>query len=140
MIDFYRNKWDNNVPDVLYLVPTLHVNGKSYLMYHTYVKCINHNIEVKVDDEKQKLFFPYPTSGKDGLVDFPGVDLGFGDNMTGTWYNAYDFRDTLRYELTKYLDSKTGVTNYTLVLKNSDYTKTYDTYHINEGELIWRKQ
>lgn len=140
IIDFSRNSWSNNVPDVLYLVPTLHVNGKSYLMYHTYVKCINHNIEVEVGGVKQKLFFPYPTSGQDGLVDFPGVSMKSGDTAKGTWYKSYNFDDTLKYDLTKYLDSQTGLYNYTLELWNSARNQKYGTYKITEGELNWVRQ
>ena len=137
IIDFSRNSWSNNVPDVLYLVPTLHVNGKSYLMYHTYVKCINHNIEVEVGGVKQKLFFPYPTSGQDGLVDFPGVSMKSGYTAKGTWYKSYNFDDTLKYDLTKYLDSQTGLYKYTLVLWDSTRGTEYGTYKITEGELNW---
>lgn len=147
-IQFTRSQWQNSLPSELYLVPTIIVNGKEYMMWHSYVKFINHNITVTKDGTSQKLFFPYPKSGADGITDFPGRDdssytknLGTGImEMKGSWYYAYNFSETLQYDLSYYIETSTGLKNYTLVLRNSDRSKKCGTYKIIEGQKEWIKQ
>lgn len=149
---FSHKKWSDNTPQVLYLIPTIYLSsGDQHLMYHTYIKQINYNIEVPINGTTHKLYFPYPLCEKDGLKDFPGKSLVVDTTdpskaklEKATWYNAYyssDFNN-LYYSLQRWADSS-GVTNYTLTLySQSTYTETYKigSYRIQEGQFIWSKE
>ncbi len=138
-IDFTRSKWDNSIPEVLYLVPTIYVGDKNYFMYHTYVKVINHNITVTKNPVTEKLYFPYPLCGADGLTNFPGKDLTGNTSMKDSWYRSFNFNDTLQYDLQRYETQNDGV-HYTLTLWDSSRTNQLGIYDIKEGQISWTKK
>lgn len=136
---YRRNNWNNNVPQVLYLIPTIRVgsngNYKHFLMYHTYVKCINYNITIN----NERLYFPYPLCELDGLNGdqaFPGrnlTDRAPSNSMKGTWYN-YNNQNNNRnydYQLKRYLDSGSGIVKYTLSIGGKSYS-------IDTGQYAWK--
>lgn len=135
-IYFRRNQWYEAVPARLYLIPTLTIQNmtegetKSFLMNHTHVEYINHNITVTKSGTNYHLYFPYPTAD-----DFPGKGLAAGASMTGYWYNSFQFSETMNYTIRRYQDSQTGITQYTLKLQSG--STEYGNYTIPVDGTDW---
>ncbi|MDO5574137.1 MAG: prepilin-type N-terminal cleavage/methylation domain-containing protein [bacterium] len=136
-IYFRRGKWYEELPARLYLIPTLTIENKTkgetntYLMNHTHIEYINHNITVTKDGKNYHLYFPYPTAD-----DFPGKRLAEGGLLEGDWYNSFDFSSTMKYTIKRYQDSS-DVTQYTLRLQNG--ATVYGNYTIPVDGMNWVK-
>ena len=136
-IYFKKGQWYEEIPARLYLIPTLTIENvtkgqtSSYLMNHTHIEYINHNITVTKDDKNYHLYFPYPTAD-----DFPGKDLAKDESLEGTWSHSFDFSSTMNYTIKRYQESN-DVTQYTLKLQNGD--TVYGNYTIPVDGMNWVK-
>lgn len=136
-IKFRKGQWYEEIPARLYLIPTLTIENvtkgqtSSYLMNHTHIEYINHNITVPKDGKNYHLYFPYPTADE-----FPGKSLAEGGTLEGDWYHSFDFSSTMRYTIKRYQDSN-NVTQYTLKLQNG--TTVYGNYTISVDGMNWVK-
>lgn len=148
-IRLMREKWNDNVPSRLYLIPTIktkNINGDvttEWLMYKSYIEFINYNIKVPteytgtepniVESKYENMYFPYPTCYADTGVQFPGVT-----SSKATWYNSVGFSNELKYTITKSTDAATGIVYYYLELYRApDLNTPFAKYRIAEDGKDW---
>ncbi|NLG04483.1 MAG: hypothetical protein GX567_11755, partial [Clostridia bacterium] len=148
-LGFYKNSWNNNVPDRLYLLPTVrlqnytHTQTENAFYYKSYVEFINHNITLPkykgngLNLAEEKAYFPYP--GSDDFSKFVFKDNGVSgqSEVTGDWECSYKFQQRLGYKIVRTYVSNNGetVASYKLFLYiNGNSLKTYT---ITEGATTW---